>query len=581
MEGSTGLLPVEVEEIAPEAPRMGWRRATRRATLVLVAAGIVGPPAAADTYPRQPGVDVDHYAFELTLSDATDAIRGEATVDVVVLEDGVAALTLDLVQASESGSNRGMTVSGVSEGGRPLHYEHAGDRLRISLDPPGRRGARRRVTVRYGGIAAAGLVVGPNAYGERTFFSDNWPDKARNWLPTIDHPHDKATCELVVTAPAWYQVVSNGLLLEETDLADGQRRTHWRQSVPISPWLFALGVARFAVDHRPPWRGIPIQTWVYPQDRDTGFRVFAEPTVDVLDFLANRVGPYPYEKLAQVQAQSVNGGMESASAIFYAPESATGEGVERWRNVVIHEIAHQWFGNAVTEADWDDVWLSEGFATYFTHLYKEHAEGRDVMVARLRADQEVIRTFDEENPDYRIVHDDLSDMQRVVTSPGTYKKGAWVLHMLRGMVGDAAFWRGVRDYYARYRNGNATTADFRRAMEGASGRDLRWFFDQWLRRGGMLKVRATWAWDPDEKTLRVEVDQVQASPPFRMPVELGLAVDGGAERRLETIEIMARQQSFTIPLETEPRSVTLDPRTLVLMDAEVQPAPIAAGPPPR
>jgi len=541
----------------------------RLAALVLLAAGTVAGPASADTYPRQPGVDVDHYAFDLTLSDATDAIQGEATVRVHVLEDGLSTLILDLVQRSEGAPDRGMTVSEVSEDGRALAHEHAGDRLRITLDPPGRRGERRRVLVRYGGVAASGLVIGPNVHGERTFFSDNWPDKARNWLPTIDHPHDKATCDLVVTAPARYQVVSNGLLVEETDLADGQRLTHWRQSVPISPWLFVLGAARFAVDHRPAWRGIPIQTWVYPQDRDTGFAVFAEPTVDVLDFLANRVGPYPYEKLAQVQANSVNGGMESASAIFYGPESATGEGIERWRNVVIHEIAHQWFGNAATEADWDDVWLSEGFATYFTHLFKEHAEGRDVMVARLRADQDIIRGFDEENPDYRIVHDDLSDMRRVTTGPGTYKKGAWVLHMLRGLVGDVAFWRGVRDYYARYRDGNATTADFRRAMEEASGRDLRWFFDQWLRRGGMLQVRASWAWDPGEKTIRVEVEQVQPSPPFRMPVELGLAMDGAAESRLETIEIRSRQQSSTIPLDAEPRSVTLDPRTLVLMDAEV------------
>ncbi len=418
------------------------RRGVWLTTAVVLVLGI--GTAGADTYPRQPGIDVTHYVFRLTLTDESDAVEGEATVHVRILDEGISALTLDLAQPSEAESNRGMTVTAVTEGGTPLEWTHSSDRLGILLAPPGRRDERRQIVVRYGGIPAKGLVIGPNTHGDRTFFSDNWPNKARHWLPTIDHPLDKATCEMVVTAPDHYQAISNGLLVEETDLGNGQRRTHWRQSVPISPWLYVLGVAGFAVEHRPAWRGIPIQTWVYPQDRDTGFEVFAEPTVAVLEFLNHRVGPYPYEKLAQVQSNSVRGGMESATAIFYGPTSTTGERPDRWRNVIIHEIAHQWFGNAVTEDDWDHVWLSEGFATYFTHLFKEHTEGRDVLVARMRDDKEIIRAFDEDRPDYRIVHDNLSDMRRVVTSAGTYKKGAWVLHMLRGVVGDAAFWDGIR-----------------------------------------------------------------------------------------------------------------------------------------
>ncbi len=516
---------------------MGRSSCVRVLALCLVA-GSAGL-SSADTYPRQPGIDVAHYVFRLTLSDETDAIEGEATVDIRVLSDGVAALTLDLAQPAPENPSRGMTVSGVSEEGAVREFEHADDRLRIVLEPPGRKGERRRLVVRYGGVPATGLVIGPNKHGDRTFFSDNWPNKARQWLPTIDHPHDKATCELVVTAPAHYQVVSNGLLVEETDLGHGLRRTHWRQSVPISAWLYVLGVARFAVDHRPPWRGIAIETWVYPQDRHTGFEVFAEPTIAVLDFLADRVGPYPYERLAHVQSNSVKGGMEAATSIFYGGDSGSGERPKRWRNVIIHEIAHQWFGNAVTEGDWDDVWLSEGFATYFTHLFIEHAYGHDELLARLRADREAIRAFDEENPDYRIVHEDLADMRKVVTNPGTYRKGAWTLHMLRGVVGDDAFWAGIREYYGTYRDGNASTADVRRAMEEASGRELGWFFDQWLTRGGMLDVRARWAWDAGTGML-----------------SLGVEVDGEQDLLVEQIEIRDRRETFTFPLETEPRAAS-------------------------
>ena len=529
----------------------------------------------ADTYPRQPGVDVLNYSFRLTLRDDTDVLEGETTVDFRATSDGLATLRLDLVQPKPDSPGRGMSMSGVvTPAGAPLHFEHAADRLSVFLDPPGRAGERRSVVVRYRGVPATGLLIANNKHGERTFFSDNWPLKARHWLPTIDPPYDKATSEMVVTAPAHYQVVSNGLLVEETDTGDGRRVTRWRQSVPIATWLNVLGVARFAVDHRPAWRGLPIETWVYRQDRDKGFARFAEPTTAVLDFLADRVGPYSYERLGNVQANGVRGGMESATSIFYGDDAVDDPGSVRWRNVIVHEIAHQWFGNAVTESDWDDVWLSEGFATYFTQLFVEHAYGRDEADAMRRASRDTIREFYRKDPEYRVVHDELSDMTKVLSGPGTYQKGAWTLHMLRGIVGDAAFWEGIRDYYRRFQNENATTADFRLAMEEASGKQLDWFFDQWLTRGGFLKLRAFWFYDAKLKQLRLDVEQLQPGPPFRVHVELAIDLDGSGEPRLDRLEIRKARETLTLPLDRAPRSVTLDPRRFVLMDAEV----VAAAP---
>lgn len=523
----------------------------------------------ADTYPRQPGVDIVDYSFRLTLSDDSDVIEGETVVTFRVVKDGVSSVTLDLVQPKAATPDRGMVVRAVTEAGKSLVFDHRDDRLAIRLDPAARAGETRRVAVSYRGIPATGLLIAPNKHGERTFFSDNWPIKARHWLPTLDHPGDKATSEMVVEAPAHYQVVSNGRLVEETDLGGGRRLTRWRQSIPIATWLNVLGVARFAVDHRPAWRGLPIDTWVYRQDRDNGFAVFSNPTTAVLDFLSDRVGPYSYERLGNVQANGVRGGMESATSIFYGDDSVNDPKSPRWRNVIIHEIAHQWFGNAVTESDWDDVWLSEGFATYFTHLFIEHAYGRDEFVAGLRTDRDAIRDFDLKNPNYRIIHDNIADMSQVLSSAGTYKKGAWTLHMLRGIVGDTAFWTGVRDYYQRYRDRNATTADFRRAMEEASGKELGWFFDQWLTRGGFLKVRAQWSYDASAKEVRIEVEQLQAGAPLRMPIEVGIATDGETVLRSAAIEIKEQRQVLTIPLDRAPKSVTLDPRTFVLMEAEL------------
>ncbi len=543
-----------------------------RAALAGLALLLTAEGLRADTYPRQPGVDVLGYTFRISLGDASDVIDGRTTVAFRVVHDGLATLSLDLVQPKLPLIARGMTVSGVEEDGRQAAHEHAADRLTIRLDPPGRAGEERRVSVSYSGIPAAGLLIAKTKHGERSFFSDNWPIKARQWLPTLDHPYDKARSEMIVTAPAHYQVVSNGLLVEETDLGDGRRLTHWRQSVPIATWLNVLGVARFAVDHRPAWRGIPIETWVYRQDRDNGFAVFAEPTTAVLDFLADHVGPYSYERLGNVQANGVRGGMESATSIFYGDDSVADPRSTRWRNVIIHEIAHQWFGNSATESDWDDVWLSEGFATYFTQLFVEHAYGRDEADAMRAASRQLVRDFYAKNPGYRVVHDNLSDMEQVLSGPGTYQKGAWTLHMLRGVVGDAAFWDGIRSYYRRHRDGSATTADFRRAMEEASGQKLAWFFDQWLTRGGFLTLRARWSYDAALKQLRLEVEQLQPGPPFRVPLEVRVEVPGAARRLQQRVELRLARESVTLPLDRPPAGVALDPDGFVLMDADVAPA---------
>jgi len=538
-----------------------------RATLALMALlAVPAPPAVADTYPRQPGLDIQHYVFRITLSDATDEIAGEATVDVRFVRDGVTSLELDLVSAAGRADGGGMRVTGVTAGGEPTAFVHEGDRLRLTVQPPSRAGERRRFTVAYDGKPAAGLIIGPNRHGDRTVFSDNWPNKARHWLPTLDHPGDKATCEFVVTAPAHYQVISNGLLIEETDTSNGRRVTHWKQSVPIASWLYVLGAARFAVQHLAEYDGRPVQTWVYAQDRDAGFHDFAVPTHQVLEFYGRHIGPYAYEKLANVQAKSVGGGMEAATAIFYGENLVTGDRTLRLRNVIIHEIAHQWWGNAVTEDDWDHVWLSEGFATYFTLLFIEHAYGRDAFVAGLRDSRRRIREFHEKNPAYRVVHDNLSDMRQVTTSQ-TYQKGGWTLHMLRGLVGDEAFWAGIREYYRRYRDANASTDDFRRVMEEAAGQPLAWLFDQWLRRGGYLTVDGTWRHDPGAGTVEVELAQTQSGEPFDVPIEIGLTFGEGYPSRLERVRLSEPRQRFAIPVDREPATVSLDPNVWVLMDA--------------
>ncbi len=525
------------------------------------------PMAPLDTYPKNPGIDAISYAFTIELSDSSDVLVGELDLDLRFVMAGVKSVRLDLTNVSDAHGGKGMVVSGVMMDGATMQYTHRNDELLVPLTVAPAVNKRARLVVRYRGTPVTGLRIGKNRHGDRTFFSDNWPNKARQWLPTIDHPYDKATSEFIVTAPSHYQVVSNGLQVELTDVPGGRRRTHWKNSVPIAPWLYVLGAARFAVQRVGTFDGKPIETWVYPQERDAGFADFATPTKDVLAFYSEYVGPFAYERLANIQSNSVSGGMEAASAILYSENSVTGTGSVRWRNVVIHEVAHQWFGNAVTESDWDDVWLSEGFATYFTLLYIEHAYGRDEFLRGLESSRKSVMAYDSLHPAYTIVHDNLSRMEDV-TSSQTYQKGSWTLHMLRGVVGQDAFQRGIRSYYQRHFNGTATTADFRRAMEEASGRELGWFFEQWLYRPGQLRIAGSWTYDARAKQVRVSLEQRQGDENLiRMPIEIGVYMKGQASPTIERVQLDAKSHLFTINAASAPDDVRLDPNAWVLMDA--------------
>ncbi len=534
----------------------------------LVIAGVVitalAPTARADTYPRQPGVDVQHYTFRLDLRDETDAIDGEATVAVRFAADGVGTVTLDLASADRG---KGMTVASVASAGKVLKFDHKANHLIIPVDPVAKAGEMREFVIKYQGTPSSGLRIGKNKFGERTFFSENWPDKARQWLPTVDHPYDKATSEFVVTAPARYQVVANGSLVEEIDLGDGRRATHWKESVPIATWLSALGVAQFASRHSGAVRGVPVEVWSYHQDADRGRTAFEGPALKVLDYYIETFGPFSYEKLGNIEAAGVNGGMEHASAIFYGERSVRGRPET---DLVAHEVAHQWFGDAVTERDWDDVWLSEGFATYGTLLFTEHDRGREALVAGLKRARRLVLDFEAKNPGLAVVHANLADMNKVL-NPLVYQKGAWTLHMLRKRVGDEKFFGGLRLYYRRHRDSNASTADFRRAMEEASGRSLARFFGQWLRRPGSPVVRGTWHYDAERMVVVIELKVLD--PPGasdELPMEIGIAVEGREGLRIEEVVLLGASQTYTRGVDAPVTSVVLDPNTWLLIDGQIE-----------
>ena len=519
---------------------------------------LFGVLVSADTYPRQHAVDAIHYRFALTLSDNSSQIDGEATVTFRVVAP-VPHIELDLIGGAGSESpGRGMRVASVKVGDATVPYEHAANRLKLVVPSGTAAGTDLTYTIQYGGEPTDGLKVFTNIHGERVVFSEGWPNRARHWLPMIDHPYDKATGEMIITAPPQWQVVSNGVLIEETDLSPTQRRTHWKQGVPIASWLYAVGVARFTAHHAGTTQGVPLQTWSFPQDGRTARDLFEETSRRAMQFFSERVGPYPYEKLANVQASGFGGGMENATVIFYGEK-----GVASGRGPVVHEVAHQWFGNSVTERDWDDVWLSEGFASYFTHLYREHFDGRDAFAEGLQRAREGVLQTSKKLPEAPVIHRNLDDMSRVLNGL-VYEKGAWVLHMLRGEIGTDAFWNGIREYYRRYRDRNASTDDFRQVMEQASGKDLRQFFTQWLHRGGNPHIEGKWRYDAARKAIVLSLRQTQTGDTYVLPLDVEVVI--GSETQTHRVRLDQNATTIELPAAGAPSQVVLDPQTWLLAD---------------
>jgi aminopeptidase N len=545
-----------------------FRRETRWPRLVAIAA--VSSLTMATTSQAQnagplayrAGVDVLDYAITLDLPDQGSAIAGRAVLTVRRWAP-VDTLVLDLV---------GLRVDSVLVDDTPTVFARTDSVIRI---PIGRVvGDSFAVVVRYGGEPKDGLVIRTDSAGRWTAFGDNWPNRARNWIPSIDHPSDKATVTWTVRAPSDRRVVANGELVEETPLpARGGARprtlTRWRESRPISVYLMVIaaaplvyydlgrdscGIGEFSSCVRQ-------SVYVFPEARDFLPGPFVHSPA-IVRLFSELVAPFPYEKLAHLQSSTRYGGMENAGAIFYA------DGPFRRRTmmpgVIAHETAHQWFGDAVTEREWSHLWLSEGFATYFQQLWTEHSAGDSAF----RADMRRVRDQIVKAPEVasRPVIDTTQTNLMALLNTNSYQKGGWTLHMLRTLVGDSAFFRGVRSYYLANRHSTALTDDLRRAVEATSGRPLGWFFDQWLRRPGFAELTTSWRYDAGQRRVIATIAQSGRFGTYRFPLTVALTDGTGRERRAAIDVPASATSTLVVPIELDgaPRVVTFDPDVRVL-----------------
>lgn len=506
---------------------------------------------AQDNYPKNRSANVVHYIFHLTLNDSTNEIAGDALI-TVSLEENAEEFALDLVQKNEK---FGMVVSNVYEGERQANYRFSNDKIRIT---PALEGAGNTTfRIQYSGIPEMGLVIDTTKFGQRSFFGDNWPNLARHWLPCVDHPYDKASIEFRVTAPEHYDVVATGSKLEESNLGNGYKLTSYYEPAPVAMKVATIGVTKFATKLLGVVDNIPVTAWVYPENKLAGFSDYQVAT-SALDYFIQNIGPYPFAKLANMQAKTRWGALENAGTISYFENSVTGN--NEAVSTIAHEIAHQWFGNSATEKSWNHVWLSEGFATYFGTLFLEDTYGNEKRKEIQSQERRAIIQFYKRNRS-PVVDNSISDPMNVL-STNSYEKGAWVLNMLRKKLGDEIFWKGIREYYETFKISNVLTEDFQQSMENVSEKNLDSFFKQWTYTPGHPQLK--WNWTYEKSLIKININQVQDHFTFVFPLEIGIIENG--KTRIETVQIGAKTESFEVTAESKPDEVILDPEVWLLFE---------------
>lgn len=514
-----------------------------RATFAIIFTILGNGLFAQSSYP-----DVLHYQFTIRVSDTSNRIDGQARIRYQAMSE-TQSVQFDLHPLESSG--KGMRVSSVQVDGQSNSFTHTGHRITIPLTARQQTGSSHTVDINYAGIPADGLIIGKNKFGDRTFFADNWPNRAHYWIPCHDAPGDKATVQFNIIAPKKYQAISNGLLKTSWPLDTQYQYTQYECQTPIPTKVMVIGLAEFAIAHSSGVSCIPHEYWVYPKDKDRGFYDYALGD-SILAWFIQEVGPYAYEKMAHIQSTTMFGGMENAGAIFYGENTITG--TRKNESLLAHEIAHQWFGNAVSEKDFSHIWLSEGFATYFTNRYLGVRYGADSFQTRRRQERAEAIQFAKQQP-LPVVNPTKDYME--LLNALSYQKGGFVLHMLQKYIGDEAFMKGIRQYYRQYKNSNAQTKDLQVIMESVSGKDLSRFFEQWLYRSDYPILKTSWQYQGKDKNLILEIQQTQANP-FEFP--LYVSVIEQSTSKIIQVDIKPGKTIYEIPVKTAPIQVKIDPQ---------------------
>ncbi len=466
-------------------------------------------------------------------------------------------------------------VSLESPSKEPLKFTHRGNRLEVELGREVAADAELQLDIQYqiskpkqGAHFVLPDEREPNQ--ARMVWTQSEPEYARYWFPCHDHPSDRFTSEILATVPEGYIVLSNGALKEKKPADGGKVTWHFVQEPEHVSYLMSVVAGEFEV-YEQSWDGLPVTSYVPKGRLDEAARSF-EKTARMVEYYSGLFGyRYPWAGYSQICVDEYGwGGMEHTSATTLNLNTLHDERAEldtSSESLVAHELVHQWFGDMITCKDWSQIWLNESFATYFTTVWYEHEFGDDEAAWRRYEEAQSYKNEDQKRYRRAIV---TSRYDRPVHmfDRHSYPKGARILHMLRYVLGDDAFWQTIRHYTNKCALQSVETAQFRIALEEATGQGLDWFFGQWIYHGGHPQYDLAYTWDSQRKQVALTVKQTQTvddlTPLFRMPVEVALVTSSGEEIR--KITVAKAEETFRFDLAERPVRVVFDPNDWVLKD---------------
>ncbi|HTR99104.1 MAG TPA: M1 family aminopeptidase [Bacteroidota bacterium] len=515
-----------------------------------------GIAAGAAPAPSNPVYHVVSYRLDLAAAMVNEDFGGRNLITLVMKAsaDSLAfnQLKLQIDSVTVNGAPAAFTVSDAAEQFivRPGPAAHAGDTLRVAVWYR-RLPAVARASDRLGWYYFNDTIPGlPANLG----YTMSETSDARCWMPCYDDPSEKSTAEMFITVPQGYVVASNGILAGVTAAGGGSVTWHWSERYQVATYLMCTTISKFANPSSllvvAPGDTIPVEYFVWQKD-SLSAAAFLPVVRQMITNLGRLYGPYPWEKYGMSAiVPFAYGGMEHQTI------TTLNEYVATDTDVVVHELAHQWWGDLVTCGTWKDIWLNESFATYSEALYRETLGGPPA----LRAWMTNALNFNLLSWTSAVY--DPEGQGLYLFSDVVYSKGAWVLHTLRGAVGDSAFFRTLRLWRQTYGQKSAVTADFESTAEAASGASLVWFFNEWIYGPGYPVYSSAFNWTPGTLSVRIAQQQDASWPTYRMP--LRVRAYGGTGATTFTVLDTVRVQDFTLPLTAPPDSVVLDPDHQVL-----------------
>jgi aminopeptidase N len=524
-------------------------------------------PGAPTQWSRDRAFDVEHVRLDIRVMPEKKRIEGVATHTIRPFLDGLTEFELDCCE---------LTVSRVTAAGRRCRFTVDGGKLRATLPEAAKKGKRLDVAVEYSGHPRRGIYfTGPDEHRpERQVmvWTQGQDEDSRFWFPCFDFPNEKQTTEVVATVPAGMKALSNGKLLgHKRDAKGGTETWHWRLDVPHVAYLVTLCVGDFEV-FETKWKGVPVTYWS-PRGRMADVKRTLERTPKMMSLFSSKTGfAYPYPQYAQIFVQDfIFGGMENTSATTLTDTAILDRDAakEVWMDsLVAHELGHQWFGDLVTCRDWSQGWLNEGFATYMETVWKREADGADEESYYRMGEQSSY--LDEDARSYRrpIVcrtwHDPIE-----VFDGHLYQKGACVLHMLHEELGGDLFWQSIAHYLKRHAWGSVVTDDLRRAIEDVTGRNLEWFFDQWVFHGGHPELDVSWGEEKGAVVLKLRQTQKtdDMTPLFRFGATVRVETEKGAVTR--KLDVREAAHSWVIEVPGKVKWVAFDPGAHVLFTGKI------------